>query len=795
MTHSPQQIAITFNRNDVSTWLTGFDVQLFQVGSNGTESPVFSAFNPPPELTDSTGTKLIIPIATANPFNGAQTPFSLQPGNYQIDLLANSLLSFAASGMFDGVTPLWDPTANYEVGSFSILGQGATTASAIDLGLLGSNVLHVAGQLTPSNYQQAVDVYKFTLPQGHSDYQVGLNVLSGAIGSTLKPALSLFDQNGNLIATRNAGTGTQQDPTDPYLFTGLAPGTYYVGVSGAGNLPNLPGGYDLATGTPGVSGIAQPGGPFPFVLLANAVPHDQPAQVTSFHVDYLDPLGSSPTSITMSFSAAINLSNVFVVDAQQHALELVDSQGKVWPTTAESYTTSTATLQLIVDEPLPAGNYTLVAPSQGGLVDLTGEPVGRPGFASGVLGSFAVAPARPTPSGDLGVLWPSVAAKVWPSAAESFVERTNLAPHSTMTYRFVVTIPGDYAFQTMVAGSPVGISLFAQGTGTQPGSPSLGLSSQYVNLQPGAYEIRFTNPGASPASIQWVLKYVTIDWEKIVDNGVGQNQALSLGLVSPEGAGASQGLSASFSLSSASAAFAGGSFASAPLPSTLFSSSSSPLGSISSSSSALVVVGPATESTTIALADAGRLTPGARYASSSELAAFESEVGSGDSASNFSAPMATEVVAMAPLDSETTELRADTRALDTAAWPAAFAEMLTGMTPLVPVAMTEPSATQSLVLAPESTPGRGSQLAAEIPVIAPESPRTADVDPASVGTLILVGAALYNTHRTLTQRRTETSNRPAGNPPTQVPAPHTSLTRVPPTRVHRSEPFQSQTRK
>jgi len=80
------------------------------------------------------------------------------------------------------------------------------------------------------------------------------------IGSNLSGALTLFDQLGNVLATRDAGTGLPSDSNDPYLFTGLNPGVYYIGVSGAGNLAGQTGGYNPVTGTTGSLGQVQLGG-------------------------------------------------------------------------------------------------------------------------------------------------------------------------------------------------------------------------------------------------------------------------------------------------------------------------------------------------------------------------------------------------------------------------------------------------------------------------------------------------------------------------------------------------------
>ena len=139
-----------------------------------------------------------------------------------------------------------------------------------------------------------------------------------SIDSPLLTTLSLFDSNGNLLAESNSGHGLPDDPNDPYLFAGLSPtpqsDTYYIGVSGYGNTAYGSRGYDPVMGIPGTQGMAQPGGPFPFELSVAAQPHDQATQLVGFSLDYADPLDPSPTSLTLNFSAPIDVSSLFVPD-------------------------------------------------------------------------------------------------------------------------------------------------------------------------------------------------------------------------------------------------------------------------------------------------------------------------------------------------------------------------------------------------------------------------------------------------------------------------------------------------
>ena len=69
------------------------------------------------------------------------------------------------------------------------------------------------------------------------------------------------------------------------------------------------------------------------------------------------------------------MSKLFLPDSQETALEVVDSSGQVWPITAESYEVSSYDLEMIFDQPLPAGSYRLISSPTDGLTDLAGQAV------------------------------------------------------------------------------------------------------------------------------------------------------------------------------------------------------------------------------------------------------------------------------------------------------------------------------------------------------------------------------------------------------------------------------------
>ena len=186
-----------------------------------------------------------------------------------------------------------------------------------------------------------------------------------------------------------------------------------------------------------------------------------------------------------------------------------------------------------------------------------------------MLAAWTVASAtRPQNPDDLGVLWPSSGGVVWPTGNVSFSETTALAPGQEATYRWVVSVPGIYKLQTQVVGSSIEVvnSSGANATIVDAGSTN-GLNNYFMNLSAGVYELRFTNVGSQQASVRWLLKIQSLDWEKIIDNGVSQSSALSLMTFAPTVAGPADG-SGFFSIPASAIGDAfGGSLG--PMPSSL----------------------------------------------------------------------------------------------------------------------------------------------------------------------------------------------------------------------------------
>src|SRR5262249_10937205 len=113
--------------------------------------------------------------------------------------------------------------------------QPETLADAQELGTIAGAPTPTPGSLdllaTPGGYH----LYRFELAPGHF-WRVGAEVSAERDGGTLNAALALFDSQGQLLKFDDIGRN--DDPNDPYLFAGLAAGTYYLGVSGSLNFPD-----------------------------------------------------------------------------------------------------------------------------------------------------------------------------------------------------------------------------------------------------------------------------------------------------------------------------------------------------------------------------------------------------------------------------------------------------------------------------------------------------------------------------------------------------------------------------
>ena len=529
---SPTSLVVTFSQSALLyPWING-DIQLDRIGNDGTTTQLFVDTPPPP----SDPSLIPMPTATLNE-SGTQVTATiplnqtLPAGSYSIVLAGGMPLSFILAGATDfSYSPgdgAWDWTSDQTITEFTVapavvptIPAGVTFNDAIDLGTIGSQVQTSSGSLDLAA-AQTYALYKVTLGTDHFFWRLGVELDAQRIGSSLLGALTLFDQQGNVLATRDSGTGLPSSPEDPYFFTGLKPGVYYIGVSGAGNLAGQPGGYDPATGTIGSAGQAQVGGAYDLQVVAD--PADSLTQVTGFSLQRADTLNSTPTGLTLTFSGPIDPNSLM----SNSPVLVYDASGKAWPMTLSSFEASQCQVSFVFDQPLPPGQYTVVDPPSGGLADLTGRAPVSPGDIPGVLASFSVEPqTSQAVAGNLGVLWPSPQIQVSQFAT--------IPPGQEFVSRVVVPITGFYTLETTFTQGSVAI-LRAGPDGVAVIDPaSTGPSNTYeMPLEAGVYLVSFRTVGTQPAVGQWTFKSAGIDHEWIMDNGVGQGAALSLRLVDP----------------------------------------------------------------------------------------------------------------------------------------------------------------------------------------------------------------------------------------------------------------------
>ena len=497
LTASPSSLLLEFNRPIFPDTLDN-DVVVVQTDAFG--NPTWSTV-PGPLSLDQSETRLSAPLTE-----------TLAPGHYQVWIVGSSAITdLDGNYLTNGFT-------NLVVGQFDVAIPGVSLADAVDLANPGSTPEEVAGALDFQTPSQSVSLYRIQLEPGHF-WRLGLEVTPQSKGGTLDTALALFDDQGQLITSDNVGL--PDAPQDPYLFAGLQPGTYYLGVSGVGNLPGLPGGYNPATGSPGSVTQTQNGGPFTLYVVADPV--DTPPTVLGLAVDHADPADSAPTGFTLAFSRVITVTGQFGdwEPSLSNAIEVVDQAGQIWPVQASNYTESGAEISYLFDTPLPPGHYLVRLPEQGGLTDLAGLSPVAAGEPSGVLGQFDVAVHQGEQNPlNLGALLPAAAAAGVPV-------NVILPPGRSISARFVVTVPGQYIFQERSSGNPPSVRII----GPALDRPLSAAGTNDTLLSIGVYSIQFGAPTAGPVEVHLFVRLSSDQTEIVLANGIGQSPALSLRLI------------------------------------------------------------------------------------------------------------------------------------------------------------------------------------------------------------------------------------------------------------------------
>ncbi len=509
-------VTIDFNQGYVDGVFTSNPVQLQP------ENPD----NPTPVLGNPTYVDTPTDTLDTIPVTGP-----LQPGVYDILLLNDG----DTESIWGSLPSPPQPTPPVTLGELTIapppvVNPPATLSNATAKGAIGTQTIGsqeqtiINGSLDLSS-QENVDLYAFTLGPGHF-WRLGAQLEAQQIGTPLRGALTLFDSSGNALATSDAGTGGFDSPADPYLFSGLKPGLYYIGVSGAGNLGEQPGGYDpRGEGTFGTSGSQQAGGDYTLDLFAD--PADTPTRVVGAELQWGDPLVTSPTGLVLDFSGSIDVNSLSAAANKHSAIWAVDQSGRTWFLTPTGYDASLAQMSFVFDQPLPPGEYTLLNSSVTGLKDLAGLSPVAPGLPQGVLATWTVPP--PTPAVLTGI--PPV---VWPAQQDGVAGSELIPPGQVATSRVFVPAQGLYNLLTSVSQGTLAIERSGPDglVVVDPGSP--GASHQYtLDLEPGLYVFTFRNLGTQNALAGWQIAPSSIDHENLTDNGVGQSVALSLRWVTP----------------------------------------------------------------------------------------------------------------------------------------------------------------------------------------------------------------------------------------------------------------------
>lgn len=517
---SPHTINVVFYEPIDPFSIGGMDFDLLSVAPDGTTTSLSTPTSPivtePTDVSAPTDTLVL------------QVNRILPNGHYRLVLLGHSTLT---GEMGD---PFTDGVHDVTIIDFKVQAplKGVKLSDAKNIGIPTADETVVNGQLNFATNPVAVNLYKFTLPTGHF-WLTGLEISATRDGGTLQTALTLFNSKGKVIATSTIGN--QDFPLDPYLFQGLVPGTYYIGVSDAKNIPGQSGGYDPVKGTPGSVSQDKVGGVYRLHVIATAA--DDPVKLTGSQLAYIDPLSKSPSGISLSFSGSVSLDTFrpLAFGKEFAGLELVDQDGKSWGITPVGFANSQTTINFIFDDQLPAGDYTLRIPQTGGLTDLAGLTPVAPGEPAGVLTTFTVEPQiGPTDPNNLGVFTKQVEQGIGlvgtltptPPPPGS-PDGTPYTPAST-TYRFVVPVGDFYQFEFTSSGAPITAQLTGP-SGTIDLSPTISLQQ----LLAGGYTLKETTTGTEPVEVHTFIKLALSSWEAHWNNGIAQGPSLNVALVAP----------------------------------------------------------------------------------------------------------------------------------------------------------------------------------------------------------------------------------------------------------------------
>ncbi|AGA25508.1 PPC domain-containing protein [Singulisphaera acidiphila] len=514
LTKPPTDLNVVFNQ-PFPTYLVGLDIGLQRVDANGAVLENLTDLLLP--SMDLPGQSSVLPLA----INGV-----LAPGRYQIVLLGSTS---QLSGLpVDGKpgAPLINSGQDQVVSTFTIIsGSGTesppTLASATDLGPIGPVPIVTSGSLNLGVNFSSSQFYKFTLTPGHF-WRLGAEVTAQRDGGTLNSVLTLFDAEGRILKTDDLGRSDA--PYDPYLFAGLQPGTYYLGVSNSPHVPISPGSPNSVDGN--------------YRLHVVASIADTPTYLLDSQLIYSDPLDPRPTGIVLVFSGPMDLDSFkdsigLGGNSGFNGLQLVDGNGQVWSLTPTSFKESNSQYSFLFSKPLPKGQYTLRVPALNGVTDLAGwTPVAngkaQTSLPNGVLTSWTVASDySPQAANDLGT--------IMNDASTPATRAGTLAAGSSASYRFVVPADGYYTIESTASSESFLLQLSGSDGTTTAIQSGIGasLNSKTLYLNAGIYFLQCKATGSDRLTFRLSLFGKPVSPDAIFDNGVGQGPALNLTLITP----------------------------------------------------------------------------------------------------------------------------------------------------------------------------------------------------------------------------------------------------------------------
>jgi methionine-rich copper-binding protein CopC len=476
---APASLKVTFNRPIIGNFSSG-DLRLDRVAPDGTEAPIDGGSGLVESLGNSSQQLSVTPAA------------ALGPGHYRLYLLGSSPLAGRAG-------------ADRMIDDFTIAAPGPDIGTAVDLGSPVSDVLTAAGSLDLAHDPTAADFYRVELPQGHF-WRLGVEVDAQRIGSALLSTLTIYDAEGNAVASRVERP--PDFPEDRYVFLGLDPGVYYIGVSGRTDLP---------------AGTASSGGSFRLRVVAD--PADAPTTVVSSQVNYADPTEDIPTGLTLRFNGPLDGS--LMAGSATDLIQVVDASGRAWAADAVAYDSSTSAVTFVFAQQLPPGQYSVRLAGQGGLVDLVGKPPVAPGMPAGTLADFTVDPTtvKRGPD-DYGPIFLD-------QLRGGITAKSQLAPGEEVTYRFVLTAEWIDDLETMYSGSAPTFTVHADGASVSLAPGTGGLAQNHlIRLKPGVVTFDVKG-GPLGTTIDWSFLLENGSYDLLLDNGVGQSSGLGLRLVAP----------------------------------------------------------------------------------------------------------------------------------------------------------------------------------------------------------------------------------------------------------------------